>query len=103
MFHKSNVAKQVVKYPLEGLMVAFAAMVIPQKGTLSPEDVLSLALIAAATFAVLDLLAPVNNDGVEDHRIANAVRQGAGLGIGANMVGFPRVDNLIFHYPNFQY
>ena len=87
----SQVGKRVVKYCLEGLMVAFAAMVIPQKKALKPEDVLSLALVAAATFAVLDLLAPVNDDGVEDHRIANAARTGAGLGIGANMVGFPRM------------
>ena len=90
MFHQSNVAKQIVKYALEGLMVAFAAMVIPQKGSLSPEDILSLALVAAATFAVLDLLAPVGDDGTTNNIIANAARGGAGFGIGANMVGFPR-------------
>ena len=91
MLKHSNVAKQIVKYALEGLMVAFAAMIIPQKGALKPEDVLSLALVAAATFAVLDLLAPVDENGVEDQRIANAARAGAGFGIGANMVGFPRM------------
>lgn len=85
----SQVGKRVVKYCLEGLMVAFAAMVIPQKKALKPEDVLSLALVAAATFAVLDLLAPTNEDGLEDRTVANAARFGAGAGIGANLVGFP--------------
>jgi hypothetical protein len=85
----TQVGKRVVKYSLEGLMVAFAALVIPQKNSLKPEDVLSLALVAAATFAVLDLLAPTNEDGVEDNRIGDAARFGAGAGIGANLVGFP--------------
>ena len=85
----SQVGKRVVKYCLEGLMVAFAAMVIPQKKALKPEDVLSLSLVAAATFAVLDLLAPTNDDGIEDRTVANAARFGAGAGIGANLVGFP--------------
>lgn len=85
----TQVGKRVIKYSLEGLMVAFAALVIPQKNSLKPEDVLSLALVAAATFAVLDLLAPTNSDGVEDTKIADAARFGAGAGIGANLVGFP--------------
>ncbi len=85
----SQVGKRVVKYALEGLMVAFAALVIPQKNSLKPEDVLSLALVAAATFAVLDLLAPINENGEEDKTIANAARFGSGVGIGANLVGFP--------------
>ena len=66
---------------------------IPQKGALSPEDVLSLALVAAATFAVLDLLAPVNEHGEEDHRIANAARQGAGFAIGSSTVGGIKMNN----------
>jgi hypothetical protein len=85
----TQVGKRVIKYSLEGLMVAFAALVIPQKNALKPEDVLSLALVAAATFAVLDLLAPTNADGVEDSKIADAARFGAGAGIGAKLVGFP--------------
>lgn len=89
MFHSSEVGKRVVKYALEGLMVAFAALIIPQKNALKPEDILSLALVASATFAVLDLLAPINNDGTEDKRISEAARFGAGAGIGANLVGFP--------------
>lgn len=74
-----ELCKRVIKYVLEGLMVAFAALVLPQK-TMKVEDVLGLALVAAATFAVLDMYAP---------NTATTARQGAGFGIGANLVGFP--------------
>ena len=79
-----ELCKRVVKYVLEGLMVAFAALVLPQK-SMKVEDVLGLALVAAATFAILDMYAPNGpNSGV-----AAAARQGAGFGLGANLVGFP--------------
>ena len=91
MSRHSEIGKRIVKYALEGLMVAFAALIIPQKNSLNAEDILSLALVASATFAVLDLLAPTNDKGEEDTRIANAARWGAGAGIGANLVGFPGV------------
>jgi hypothetical protein len=39
-----------------------------------------LGLVAASTFAVLDLFAP---------SIGSSVRSGAGYGIGFNLVGFP--------------
>ena len=74
-----ELCKRVIKYVLEGLMVAFAALVLPQK-KMKVEDVLGLALVAAATFAVLDMYAP---------NTAATARQGAGFGIGANLVGFP--------------
>jgi uncharacterized protein involved in cysteine biosynthesis len=67
------------KYALEGTIVAFAAYFIPRR-EMAAEDVLMIALIAAATFAVLDLFAPA---------IGSSVRTGAGFGIGANLVGFP--------------
>lgn len=76
-----ELCKRVVKYVLEGLMVAFAALVLPQK-SMKMEDVLGLALVAAATFAILDMLAPNGS-------IADSARMGAGFGIGANLVGFP--------------
>jgi hypothetical protein len=44
------------------------------------EDILLIGMIAAATFAVLDLFAP---------SIGSSVRSGAGFGIGANLAGFP--------------
>jgi hypothetical protein len=76
-----ELCKRVVKYTLEGLMIAFAALVLPQK-TMKMEDVVGLALVAAATFAILDMLAP-------NKAIADSARIGAGFGLGANLVGFP--------------
>jgi len=67
------------KYAFEGTVVATAAYFIPNRN-LVPEEILIIALIAAATFAVLDLFAP---------SIGSSVRTGAGFGIGANLVGFP--------------
>jgi hypothetical protein len=40
----------------------------------------ALALVAAAVFALLDVLAP---------SVGATARQGAGFGLGANLVGFP--------------
>ena len=76
-----ELCKRVVKYVLEGLVVAMAALVLPkQKPDL--EAALALGLVSASVFAVLDLFAP-------NAIMANAARQGAGLGVGLNMVGFP--------------
>ena len=52
MSRHSEIGKRIVKYALEGLMVAFAALIIPQKNSLNAEDILSLALVASATFAI---------------------------------------------------
>lgn len=78
-FDGSEIMIRIFKYALEGTVVAFAAYFIPQR-ELRAEDVLLIALIAASTFAVLDLFAP---------SIGATVRNGAGFGIGANLVGFP--------------
>jgi hypothetical protein len=79
--YANEVCKRVIKYILEGAVVAFAAIVLPKK-TFDLEDALALALVAACTFAVLDLFAPSS-------KLADASRMGAGFGIGANLVGFP--------------
>lgn len=78
-----ELCKKAVKYIVEGLMVAIAAVVLPKK-KLDLEEVLMLACVAASTFALLDLL------GGDDSRIGDGLRQGVGFGLGANMVGFPR-------------
>ena len=78
-----ELCKRVCKYVLEGLVVAFAAIVLPNKKP-DLEAAFALALVAAATFAILDLFAP-------NSQMGGAVRQGAGFGIGANLVGFPRL------------
>ncbi len=78
-FDGSEILVRFFKYAFEGTIVATAAYFIPNR-TLVPEEILIIALIAAATFAVLDLFAP---------SIGSSVRTGAGFGIGANLVGFP--------------
>ena len=60
-------------------MVAIAAFYIPQR-KMNLEEVAMIALTAAATFALLDMYAP---------SVGLTARQGAGFGIGANLVGFP--------------
>jgi ABC-type Co2+ transport system permease subunit len=77
MFDFSEMLKRAIKYLVEGLMVAIAAFAIPNaKRGLALEEIALIALTAAATFAILDTYIP---------------RSGAGFGIGANMVGFPRM------------
>ena len=73
--------KRAIKYLVEGLMVAIAAFAIP-KQQLKIEEVVIIALSAAATFAVLDVFVP---------SMASSARGGAGFGIGANLVQFPRL------------
>ncbi len=79
MFDFSELIKRVIKYLIEGFMVAIAAYAIP-KQSLKMEEVIIIALTAAATFAVLDVFVP---------SMASSARGGAGFGIGANLVGFP--------------
>ncbi len=71
--------KRVIKYIIEGLMVALAAYAIPKK-SLNMEEIALLAMCAAATFSILDVFVP---------SLAVSARSGAGFGIGANLVGFP--------------
>jgi len=70
---------RIIKYVLEGSMVGIAAFLIP-KNKPNLEEVLTVALVAAATFSLLDMFAP---------SIAAGARFGAGFGLSSNMVGFP--------------
>jgi ABC-type Co2+ transport system permease subunit len=79
MFNFTEFIKRLIKYLIEGLMVAIAAFAIPKK-SLNLEEIGLLALTAAATFAILDTYIP--SMGVN-------ARSGAGLGVGFNLVGFP--------------
>ena len=79
MFDVSEIIKRIIKYLVEGLMVAIAAYAIPQR-TLNIEEITLIALTAAATFSILDCYVP---------SIGVSTRTGAGFGIGANLVGFP--------------
>lgn len=74
-----EIVVRIIKYILEGSMVAIAVALIPAKKP-SLEEVMTIALIAAATFSLLDMFAP---------SIGSAARLGSGLGVGANLVGWP--------------
>ena len=76
----SELVTRAIKYLVEGLMVAIAAFAIPKK-SLNIEEIVMIALTAAATFSILDTYIPT---------MAVSARSGAGFGIGANLVGFPR-------------
>lgn len=80
-FDLQEVLKRAVKYLVEGGAVAVAAYYIPKK-KMEIEEIVMIAITAAATFALLDMFAP---------SISGAARQGAGFGIGANLVGFPKM------------
>ena len=75
----SELLRRVIKYLVEGLMVALAAFAIPQK-SLKLDEIALIALTAAATFSLMDTYIP---------SMASTARSGAGFGIGANLVGFP--------------
>lgn len=75
----AELVKRIIKYLVEGFMVAIAAYAIPKR-SLNIEEIILIALTAAATFSILDTYIP--SMGVN-------ARSGAGLGIGFNMVKFP--------------
>tara|TARA_B100000073_G_scaffold103600_1_gene82852 strand:+ start:1515 stop:1751 length:237 start_codon:yes stop_codon:yes gene_type:complete len=74
-----EIIQRIVKYLVEGFMVAVAAYAIP-KHSLKLDEIMLIALTAAATFSILDTYIP---------SIGVSARTGAGFGIGANLVGFP--------------
>lgn len=74
-----ELVKRIVKYLVEGLMVAIAAYAIPKR-SLNVEEIILIALTAAATFSILDTYVP---------SMGGSARSGAGFGIGANLVRFP--------------
>lgn len=75
-FDGKEVLLRIFKYVFEGLIVAIAAFMIPGR-TLQVDHIVTIGVIAAATFSVLDLFAP---------SVSSSVRSGAGLGIGLNLV-----------------
>lgn len=67
-----NVTTRALKYLIEGLAVALAAYYIPKR-KMRLDEIVTIAITAAAIFAVLDVLAP---------SVGKAARTGMGLGIG---------------------
>jgi hypothetical protein len=79
-----EIVVRIIKYLLEGSVVALAAYLIPSK-KLSGEEVLTIALISSSIFALLDLFAP---------SIGQSARLGVGFSTGASLIGgipMPRV------------
>ena len=77
----AEIVNRVIKYLIEGLVIAAAAIFIPKK-SLPMDEVATLAVLAAVVFAILDAVSP---------SVGITARQGAGFGLGANLVGFPRM------------
>jgi ABC-type Co2+ transport system permease subunit len=75
----TELVTRVIKYLIEGLAVAVAMIVIPRRVP-NLEEIISVSVVAALVFAILDLLSP---------SVGLTARQGAGFGLGANLVGFP--------------
>lgn len=73
----TELVKRIIKYLVLGLVISVVAIVIPKK-SLNLEEVVILALSAAATFSILDVFVP---------SIADAARGGAGFAIGSSVVG----------------
>lgn len=78
-FDFGEMIKRVIKYLIEGIIVAIVAFAIP-KHSLKLEEIMVIALCAAATFSILDVFLPAMGQGV---------RQGASLGVGLNLARFP--------------
>ena len=79
LINVGELVKRIIKYIVEGLMVAIAAYAIPKR-SLNVEEIILIALTAAATFSILDTYIP---------SMGVSARSGAGFGIGANLVRFP--------------
>jgi len=77
----AEIVNRIIKYLIEGLVIAAAAILIPKKA-LPLDEVATLGVLAAVVFAILDAVSP---------SIGVTARQGAGFGLGANLVGFPRM------------
>ncbi len=75
----AEIVNRIIKYLIEGLVVAAAAIFIPRRA-LPFDEVATLAVLAAVVFAILDAVSP---------SMGVTTRQGAGLGLGFRMVGFP--------------
>jgi len=79
LINVAELVRRIIKYLVEGLMVAIAAYAIPKR-SLNIEEIVLIALTAAATFSILDTYVPT---------MGVSARSGAGFGIGANLVKFP--------------
>ena len=77
MFDVNELVKRAIKYLIEGLAVAICAMLIPKKA-LGVDEIMIIALTAAATFSILDVFIP---------SMGSSARNGAGMTLGSTLVG----------------
>ena len=73
----TELVKRAIKYLIEGLAVGICAMLIPKK-QLNVEEIVIIALTAAATFSILDVFIPA---------AGSASRTGLGGALGVNLAG----------------
>jgi hypothetical protein len=76
-FNAAELASRAIKYFLEGLAVAVAMVIIPRKVP-NVEEILTVSVVAAVVFAILDLLSP---------SVGLTARQGSGLALGSQLAG----------------
>ena len=72
-----ELVKRIIKYLVLGLCISVVAIVIPKK-SLNVEEILILALAAAATFSILDTFLP---------SIGESAKMGIGLSVGSALGG----------------
>ena len=77
MFDLNELVKRAIKYLIEGLAVAVVALLIPKKA-LNVEEIVIIALTAAAVFSILDVFIPA---------AGQSARMGAGASAGLNLMG----------------
>jgi uncharacterized membrane protein len=73
----NELIKRIIKYLVQGLMVAIVAFAIPKR-SLNLDEIAIISLTAAATFSILDTFLP---------SMAAPARFGAGFSIGSKLVG----------------
>jgi ABC-type Co2+ transport system permease subunit len=81
MVDVTELLKRAIKYLVEGLAVAICAIIIPKKA-LNVEEIIIIALTAAATFSILDVFIP---------SMGNSARGGAGFTLGSAVAGGLRI------------
>jgi ABC-type Co2+ transport system permease subunit len=75
MINVQEITKKIIKYLVEGLIVALACFAIP-KQSLDLEAIGLIALVAAMTFSILDVYIP---------SMGASARTGTGLAIGVGL------------------
>ena len=81
-YSMGDLLTSLLKYLIGGLVVAFVALLVMNPKKPNFGELMTIGVAAFATFALLDTVSPT---------IGLTARQGAGFGVGANLVGFPRM------------